>query len=118
MDLTRQAVVQAAMVFDELVHHPRCSRTTDHQQDVMPPGSPAVPESLQSGNEIRFGSVHPWKFVQKNNFAPFFRRQQKAYQTFKSLLPVFKSAWRNSSSPDKGIAEILQLHRFVAVRQS
>ena len=50
-DQMRQAVVEPAVVVDDLPHDPRRRRTADDQDDVVPPRRPSVPEMLERRHE-------------------------------------------------------------------
>ena len=64
-----EPTVQASVIVDQLIHHPRCGRTAYNQDDVVSGGCPTVPKVFKRRDKLRPLGVHPWKFVNEYDLA-------------------------------------------------
>jgi hypothetical protein len=85
------AVVQATLVLDEVVNHPRGGTATGNEENILTACSPGVPKILQSTDELRITGVYPWHFVDKNDLALLFReRLNVLLKGIEGIKPVFE----------------------------
>ena len=57
--LAGQSVMKSTVVLDDVLYHPRCSRTAGNQYDVVSGRCPSIPKMLQCLDEVGTRSIHP-----------------------------------------------------------
>ena len=71
IDFIRDSVVQAALIFHQVVNHPGCRAAACDKDDVIAEVGPGVPEVFQCLDEVALLAVNPWHFIDKDYLAFF-----------------------------------------------
>ena len=86
--LVGDAVVQTAMVVDDVVHNPGGGRAADNQLHITLPVGPSVPKQIQCLHQSRTRRVETRQFVDKDDGRLVLRHLlHHLLQGFESLIP-------------------------------
>ena len=84
-----EPTVQASVIVDQLIHHPRCGRTAYNEFDIVPAACPFIPKEFQCPDEFASWGVHPWQLIEEHqNALVVLQRAKIVLELGKGVKPI------------------------------
>lgn len=99
VDASGYAIMQTALIVNQLVHHPRGGRAACHKHDIIAHRHPTVPKILQRLHKITLFMVNPRHLVKENHLSTFRRQRFKIIgKCIKGICPAGQDGTFGQSS--------------------
>ena len=114
-DSCGDAVVETAFVAKQFFYYPGRSGAANYQDNVLSCRGPLVPKCLKGSKKVGSRRIHPWKFINKDDFALVWAKGNVLLQGVESVKPVFGGCLAGKPTVFERLEKVSELTPFRGV---